>query len=529
MKTISKDGERVFSIREFFLRYRVVNLNPDEILHSIFIPFNQKNEFVHEYKQARRREDDIAIVTAGIKVVLSDLQIVENETPYCEVKEISFGYGGMAPKTIFCPITEETLVGKRWNEDIVAIANDCLARDLPLADNAPGGMIQFRKSLTTSFFFKFYLFVTSQIERLINEALPNQHVTLISERELSAIAVRERPVSGGTQSFEEPDADLKPVSYPIKHLAADKQVTGEAIYTVDIPDPHGCLFAAYVLSTKAHAKILSIDPSKALEMKGVVAFFSAKDVPKNKYSIMFEDEEVFASELSTFVGKPIGLIVAETHDIATEAAKLVQASYEEFEPIITIEQAIAKDSFYPIPIDIKYGDIDEGFKNSKHIVEGSIKTGAQDHFYLETHNSLAIPFEDEIIIYSSTQNPTKNQLVTAKVLDIPAHRVKCICKRMGGGFGGKETKPCVYSAVAAFAATKLKRAVRLTLDRDVDMAISGLRHPFLGHYKVGFNDDGNIVAMETSLYSNAGDTYDLSLPVLERFELFLLFYQNRLF
>lgn len=493
-------------IRKFFLRYRTIDLLPDEILVSVFVPFTRKNEFFHGYKQARRREDDIAIVTSGIRVLL------EAHQHSWKISEIAFGYGGMAPTTVFCPNTEKQLVGRTWNDDLIPVANALLESDLPLPDNAPGGMIHYRRTLTTSFFYKFYLYVS---EKLALDSVTSR------KRELSAIPSFSRAISSGQQNYVSKEESY-PVGCPVVHSSAHKQVTGEALYADDVPTQ--AYHAALVGSKKAHAKLLRIDASAALELPGVVGFFSAKDISgKNEVGpIIKSDEPLFASDVVTAMGQPLGIIVATTHELACEASRLVEVEYEELPPIITIEQAIEQNSFYShVPLELERGNVSEAFKTCDQIVEGQVHMGGQEHFYLEPNCTLATPGElDEISILCSSQSPGKTQSLVAHVLGIPDNRVTVTVKRMGGGFGGKETRTIFVSCAAALAAFKLRKAVKLTLDRDVDMTTTGLRHPFLGKYKVGVNNDGSLQALQIELFSNAGNSLDLSIQVMERYVTF---------
>ncbi|KAK9496648.1 hypothetical protein O3M35_013084 [Rhynocoris fuscipes] len=321
-----------------------------------------------------------------------------------------------------------------------------------------------------------------------------------------------------------PDSQEKTdlVGRPIVHKSAYKQATGEAVYCDDIPRQENELYLSLVLSKKAHAKIISIDPSEALAIDGVVAFFSAKDIPKelNHFGSIVQDEEVFISEKVTSQGQSLGAIVAVDQLTAQRANKLVKVVYEDLQPIIvTIEDAIkAKSFFNEKPRVIRNGNPEKIFSSAKNIVEGDIKIGGQEHFYLETHATLAVPKneDDEIEIFSSTQHPTEIQHQVSHLLNIPSNRVYCHVKRLGGGFGGKESRGSVLALPVAFAAHKLRRPVRTMLDRDEDMISTGQRHPFYGKYKVAFDDDGTILASEVDIYNNAGYSLDLSFSVLDR-------------
>ena len=215
-----------------------------------------------------------------------------------------------------------------------------------------------------------------------------------------------------------------------------------------------------------------------------------------------------------------GAIVARDQETAQRAARKVIVKYEDLPAIITMEEAIEAGSYHSWSQNkIETGEVDKVMAawDPEMVVEGAMRTGAQEHFYLETHATIAIPSgEDEMKIIASTQNPTLTQLTVAGVLGLTANKVVVTVKRMGGGFGGKESRSVPLSAVVALAAAKTGRPVRLMLDRDEDMAISGWRHPFLGQYKVAFNRSGKVLAADIDLYNNAGWTMDLSFSVMER-------------
>lgn len=308
---------------------------------------------------------------------------------------------------------------------------------------------------------------------------------------------------------------------PLVHSSAFKQATGEAVYCDDIPRFENELYLGMVLSTKAHAKIISVDATEALNQPGVHAFFSGKDIPDeaNKIGVVFHDEELFVKDTVTSQGQLIGAIIADDQKTAQRAARLVNVVYEDLFPIIvTLEDAIAQKSFFPnYPLIIKYGDVESAFKTSDHVIEGEFRIGGQEHFYLETNVSVAIPNDtDELEIFCSSQNPSEIQKLAAKILEIPANRVVARTKRLGGGFGGKESKATLVALPVAFAAYKLGRPVRLALDRDEDMMITGTRHPFYFKWKVSFTKTGELTGCDINIYNNAGCTMDLSFSVLER-------------
>uniref|UniRef100_A0A3Q3BJF7 xanthine dehydrogenase n=1 Tax=Kryptolebias marmoratus TaxID=37003 RepID=A0A3Q3BJF7_KRYMA len=277
------------------------------------------------------------------------------------------------------------------------------------------------------------------------------------------------------------------------------------------------LFHLIPLFPLFHLIPLSVDVSAAEGFPGVVSFLFADDVPGSNVTGMRQDETVFADGQVTCVGHIIGAVVADTQIHAQRAAKAVKIQYEELQPVITIQEAIAARSFYEPIRTIQNGDLEAGFKQAEHILEGRIHIGGQEHFYLETHVTLAVPREDdEMELFVSTQAPSDSQAFVAKALGVSANKVLIRVKRLGGGFGGKESRTIVLSPVVALAANKLKRPVRCMLDRDEDMLITGGRHPFYGKYKVGFLNSGKVVALDVSFYSNAGNSLDLSQAIMER-------------
>ncbi|CAG8659138.1 915_t:CDS:10, partial [Gigaspora rosea] len=320
-----------------------------------------------------------------------------------------------------------------------------------------------------------------------------------------------------SQTIGRPEEGNKIVGKAISHESAIKQTTGQAVYIDDMPRIEGELCGVFVTSQKPHAKILNIDPTQALNIPGVKGFFSSKDVPgKNSWGIFIEDEEIFASKEVFYVGQIIGLIVAETKKIAQEAKDLVKIEYEELPYILTIEEAIEQNSYYPMTPQLAQGDIEKGFKEVDHIFEGEARSGAQEHFYMETNAAFIIPKEEEEFeVHSGTQNPTQTQRNIAEALGIAANKVTCRVKRVGGAFGGKEIKSLLISMGLAIGAWHLKKPIRCVLDRNEDMIITGQRHPFLGRWKIGLTKDGKILACELKFYLNGGGTSDVSKEVAQ--------------
>ena len=497
----------------FFTGYRRNIVQSEEVLLKIAIPRTKPDEYVNGYKQSRRREDDIAIVNGAFRVLFHPQS--------SKIQEISMAFGGMAPTTVMAIGTMEKLVGRCW-DDTSLVEDVCgfLLEDLPLPPSVPGGMSSYRQSLCLSFFFKFHL-------QVLRDLVARQIGTSsIPDNLLGAELDIEHGRFKSAQMFElvpKDQQNLDAVGRPMAHVAGEKHVTGEAIYCDDLPPLNGELHMALVLSNQAHAEIVSIDPSAALALEGVRGFFSAKDIApgRNIFGPIIHDEEVFASKKVTCCGQVIACVVADNLALAQRASRLVKVTYSPLDgpAIFTIQDAIKNNSFYEGHTrEIVKGDVDAGLRNAQHVLEGTFEMGGQEHFYLETQSVLVVPKgeDGEIDITSSTQNPSEVQQVVAEVLGLPANRVVCRVKRMGGGFGGKETRSAVLAAPAAVASFRLQRPVRCMLDRDEDMMSTGIRHPFLARYKVGFDSTGKLTALDVNLFSNGGNTMDLSRGIMER-------------
>jgi xanthine dehydrogenase/oxidase len=275
-----------------------------------------------------------------------------------------------------------------------------------------------------------------------------------------------------------------------------------------------------VLSTKARAKIISVDPSAALDLPGVVDFIdhTSLDAEANIWGAPVRDEVFFAVNEVFTAGQPIGLIVATSAHAAAAGARAVTVEYEDLPAIFSIEEAIQADSFFQHYRYINKGDADKAFEEADHVLTGVTRMGGQEHFYLETQASVVVPKPEdgEIEVFASTQNATETQTFVAQVCGVPANKVNVRVKRMGGGFGGKESRSVQLTCILAVAAKKLGRPVRCMLNRDEDMMTTGQRHPFLTRWKVAVNKDGKLQALDADVFCNGGWTQDLSGSVCER-------------
>jgi len=526
---------REVRMKDFFKSYRVVDMQPTEVICAIKVPDAEEFEFVRSFKQARRRDDDISIVNACLRVTLKP------NADGWSVKTASCVFGGMAPTTVTASQLEAALTGASWTKETIEKAQDVLAEELSLPETVPGGMAAYRQTLAVSFLYKFFVATSLELSKR-TEASGKPPAPAIAAEEASAaksFLSEDRPVTHGSQAYVVPSGGLHstavmgkkdhapleeekraPVGQPVMHRSALPQCTGEAKYVDDMPKLPGTLHAVLVLSERAHAKILSIDTSAAMAFPKVVQVFTGQDLSEqqNAWGPAYVDEQLFRTEEVTATGQALGIVVAETQEAAEKAARLVKVSYSDLQPIITIEDAIQAKSFKEKVLKIEDGDIEAAFQQSDSIVvEGEVRMGGQEHFYLECNAALAIPGEqDELTVHCSSQTANKTQKFAANVCGIPYSKVVCKIKRMGGGFGGKETRTVIFSTAVSLAAHRLKQPVKINVDRDVDMWVTGGRHPFLARYRAAAGPDGKLRALDAKLYCNAGYSMDLTEPVMGR-------------
>ncbi|EER58935.1 xanthine dehydrogenase, molybdopterin binding subunit [Acidovorax delafieldii 2AN] len=302
------------------------------------------------------------------------------------------------------------------------------------------------------------------------------------------------------------------------HESARAQVAGAAHYIDDLPEIKGTLYAAPILSTVAHGTLNGVDATAALALPGVRGVVLAQDVPGDKTLAAFaHDEPVFAAGTVQHIGQVIGLVVADSVMQARRAARAVQLDITPLPAILSVHEALKNHSFVLPPVFVRRGDADQGLAQSAHRLQGAFEVGGQEHFYLEGQIAYALPLEQkQWWIYSSTQHPGEVQHWVAHALGIDNHAVRVECRRMGGGFGGKETQAGHLAVWAAVAANKLGRPVKLRLDRDDDFMVTGKRHPFAYEYDVGFDDTGRITGLQLQMAANCGFSADLSGPVADR-------------
>ncbi|GLJ32809.1 hypothetical protein SUGI_0660680 [Cryptomeria japonica] len=435
---------------------------------------------------------------------------------------LAFGAFGVS-HAIRATSVEEFLVNKVISPGVLLEAIEMLKLQIIPVEGTPKSA--YRQSVAVGFLFDF---ISPLVKDIVPPCIPdsleannNQSGNTFNHKKCS---FKTKSIIDGKQTMEFHD-EYTPVGQPSKKVAAELQASGEAVFVDDIPSPDNCLYGAFVYSKKALALIKKVDVKDALESPSVVSYISYSDIPKQGKNISVDgwygEEILFAEDTVECFGQPIGLMVANTWHDAKRAADKVSVDYDcetLGPPILSVEDAGAKNSFYSVPQIVApkpVGDLAKGMSEADIRIESAeVRTGSQYYFYLETQTVLAIPDEDEcMVVYSACQNPDVSQKTIAKCLGIPTHNVRVITRRVGGGFGGKAFRSIPAAVSCALAAYKLKRPVRMYLDRKTDMIMSGGRHPIKANYTVGLKNDGKITALHVDLFIDAGFTVDFS-PML---------------
>lgn len=479
---VSKTGERTLPLAEFFLDYRKTALKPGEIMAAVVLPRGKsrpsKQLRIDSFKVSKRREMDISTVAAAFAVELDESG---------RVSAARLAYGGVAPTPARALAAEKALIGKKWSPEIIEEIRPVLQGEFkPISDVR--GSAAYRGRLIVDVFRKFVLEEKSEGSDLAPVYVPGRN---------------------------EPEEDA---SRGQKHESALGHATGRALYVEDESLRRPMLEVWPVLSPHAHAKILRRDASEARTMPGVVAVLLAEDVPGlNNVGPLVPDEILLADEEVFFHGHPVALVVGESKAACRAAAARVAVEYEPLPAILTVEEAIRRESFLTQPHRIVRGDFETNFADAEHRLEGEFSFGGQEHFYLETQAAWAERGdEDDIVVVSSTQHPTEIQATISHLLHLPRNKVIVKSPRMGGGFGGKETQGSTCAAMVSLASWLTGRPARWQLDRDLDMQTTGKRHPFYSKFSVGFSKEGKLLAVRVELVSNGGWSLDLSSSILDR-------------
>jgi xanthine dehydrogenase molybdopterin binding subunit/xanthine dehydrogenase small subunit len=471
-------GERTISIDQFFLAYRKTALEAGEILKTIIVPRGiSKTGLNRQFwwqKISKRREMDISTVAACFVLEIDSKNVVRNAR---------LAYGGVAAMPSRARKTEAALLNKPWTRETVDELLPIVETEFtPISDAR--GTAEYRRGLISSLLEKFFVEYEPADSRRINSPL------LKSSR------------NG---------------SHATPHESGHKHVAGSALYADDQMVPRGALEVWPVCSPHAHAKILKRDATEARKIPGVKAVLLAEDVPGVNDVGMKNDEPLLATDEACFHGQIIALVVGESLNACRAAAEKVVVEYEPLKPVLTLREALTAKSFHNKPNYIRRGEVSTALKESDQTLTGEFELGGQEHFYLEMQAAWAEPGEDgAMLVASSTQHPSEVQAVISHMLHLPSNKVVVQCPRMGGGFGGKETQAATPAAMAALAAWKTGRAVRVHFNRDQDMILTGHRHPFHAAFKVGFNSNGELQAARVHLTSNGGWAMDLSQAVTDR-------------
>jgi xanthine dehydrogenase molybdopterin binding subunit/xanthine dehydrogenase small subunit len=477
----SLSGTRVVPIADFFTGYRKTVLRRDEVLTAVLLPRGVPaglKRTTESYKVSKRRELDISIVAACFSLDQDEAGVV---------RRARLAYGGVAATPVRALRAEAALEGRPWAREALEDALRALGEEIaPISDAR--GSAAYRRALVQSLLEKFFDGARSEAQDLppTYEATP-------------------RPAPA-----EESKA--------LAHESGALHVTGAAVYVDDQAQQRKMLEIWPVCAPHAHARILRRDATEARAMPGVAAVLFAEDIPgRNDVGALRPDEILLADTEVKFHGHLVAVVVGESYEACRAAAARVVVEYAPLPPLVTIADAVAADSYHNAPHVIRRGDAAAALAASPRRFQGTLDTGGQEHFYLETHAAWAERGEDgEVFVCSSTQHPSEIQASVAHLLALPRNKVVVQSPRMGGGFGGKETQGNTWAALAALATWKTGRPVRVQLDRDVDLQLTGKRHPFHAEFDCGFADDGRVLALRVALVSNGGWALDLSESITDR-------------
>ncbi|XP_064623693.1 xanthine dehydrogenase/oxidase-like [Lineus longissimus] len=487
------DGMTELPVDEHYHDKLMSSLAQGAVIASIHVPFSTEDQRFYAYKHSKRSEFDWSVVSGGFGVEF----VPETVT----VKQMTLAFGNVRPETALAVHTCELAKGRTWGDALASDIIKSLGHEFQVT---PGDelLTPIKRTLIPSLFQKFYLKVAADLNGRKDGV--KSEIKLTQDHFCSTQVFEQVP--------EGQDVD-DAVGRPVVHQAAFDVASGTAIYIDDIPSYVGELFMGLVLSKKAHAKIVKVDPCTALAIDGVVSYVDHRDVKgTNTCGGLVTDEEIFATEIVKAEGVVIGAIVAKSDKLAKEAARLVDVTYEELKPILTLEEAVAANPDMKPRNVLKVGDVEEGFKKSKHIIEGEFRLGGQEHFYMETNGSIAIPSGEkgEMDIIGGSQSLGHVHRAVAKCLGVECNKIKVRHKRIGGAFGGKESGADIAFLPCAIAADKLGQPVRCILTREEDMIGTRKRHPVLFKYKVGVDDEGRIIALHQDVFVDAGWSTDVS-------------------
>ncbi len=486
------DKTRIIALQDFFISYGKQDRQQGEFVSHISVP-HLPADYLRAYKISKRFEQDISAISMGINMNVNEGVI--NGAIIC--------YGGMAGIPQRATATENYLNGKILRFDVMQTAAEYIAQDFtPLSDMRASAAyrLQVAQQLLTRYYYD------------INNHNNNKNQDWQDWQDWQNLHGLQSFLPENKDIITFPETDKNYVGKPIIHDSAVMQVSGKADYTDDLAVLNGTLHIALVKSPIAHGTISNINvPADMLTI-------TADDIHgKNTLNPVWGDDPIFSDKLVEYVGQPILGVLAKSHDSARHLAKQVSVTCTEKPAILTIDEAMKQKSYISKPVQLQRGDAEKAFATCDEILQGEFDIGGQEHFYLEGQIAYAVPQDDgEMLVYSSTQHPSEIQHVVAGALAIPYNKVRVVVRRMGGGFGGKESQANLAAVAASLAAVKYQCPVKLRFDRDDDMMITGKRHNFKIKYQVGFNHDGLIKAMKVTHLVQCGFSYDLSLPVADR-------------
>uniref|UniRef100_A0A240PL19 FAD-binding PCMH-type domain-containing protein n=1 Tax=Anopheles epiroticus TaxID=199890 RepID=A0A240PL19_9DIPT len=480
--------------------YVTLDMNKKLLLNVILPPLDPSIYVYRTFKIMPRAQNAHAYVNGAFLLKLEGSNIVSS----------NICFGGIDPKFTHALKTEEFLKGKNLltNETIQG-ALKTLASELSPDWVLPDASPEYRKNLALSLFYKFALNIAPELKASVK----NEYK--------SGGTVLERPVSSGTQSFDTIKENW-PLTKNIPKIEGLLQTSGEAKYANDLPVFPNELYAAFVLGTESQTKIVDIDASEALKIPGVVAFYSAKDIPGANNFMYFKhfmgphEEQIFCSEKVLYHGQPVGLIVAETFNLANRASKLVKVQYEttttaRYPTVKDVLRAKATERLHDMPYST-LGEEYEAASEGSIKVKGSFEIGGQYHYTMETQTSVCIPIEDGMDVYSATQWIDFTQIAISKMLKVPENSLNLYVRRLGGGYGGKGTRATLVACAAALAAHKTQRPVRLVMTIEANMEAIGKRYGIVSNYEVDVEKDGKITKLHNEYVHDFGSCLNEAMP-----------------
>jgi xanthine dehydrogenase large subunit len=494
---------RRMPLTDFYVDYMKNRMQPGEFVQGLGIPKAALARQVRAWKISKRFDCDISALCGALAIEL------DGHT----VKEVRLAFGGMAAIVKRAAHAEAALAGQPWTLAAVNAAKQALAQDFtPLSDLRASA--DYRLRVARNLLQRLWL------ETRADDPLPVESTSVWN------VAMPHGAAEVKTDAAAEARAcaDGARVGISRPHESAALHVAGEAAYIDDLPELTGTLHCALGLSPVANGRLKGMRLDAIRAMPGVVAVLTAADIPgRNDCGPIVPDDPILCSGDIGYLGQPVFAVIAHTHDAARRAAARAKDALdiEAAPPVLTPQEAHEKAQYVVPPMHLARSTNADGARaaiaQAPHRLKAEFHLGGQEQFYLEGQISYAIPQEGGAMrVHCSTQHPSEVQHQVAHALHLHANAVQVECRRMGGGFGGKESQPALFACIAAVAAHRLKRPVKLRLDRDDDFMITGRRHCFWYEYEAGYDDEGRILGVEVTMVSRAGHSADLSGPVMTR-------------